>query len=284
MVVTVAIIVAPAYGWGRDGHRIIGAIASKLLTHAAAASVTSLLGGQSLADVSTWADEIRSNPAYDWAEPLHYVNVPKEAEAYEAARDCPERGCVVSAIDKYMRVLGDAGASQADRAEALRFLVHFVGDVHQPLHAGLASDRGGNGIRVQFLGERRNLHEVWDTSLIARAHRPWELYADSLTARVSPELRESLRDADPAVWATESHKLAISFAYDIPESHALDDAYVERSMPIVEERLLAAGVRLADLLNRTLDPDSTAIISSEPGTQSPERAPLRIPGPACRPR
>lgn len=276
---TLAIIVAPAHGWGRDGHRIVGAIASKLLTEPTAAAVKSLLGEQSLADVSTWADEIRSNHAYDWAAPLHYVNVPKDAEFYDEARDCPERGCVVGAIEKYARVLGDADAAQSERAEALRFLVHFVGDIHQPLHAGLAADRGGNDIRVHFGSERRNLHEVWDTELIARARKPWEQYAAELSARINPELRESLRNADPAAWATESHKLALTCAYDIPASRELDNAYVDRAMPIVDQQLLAAGVRLADVLNRALDPQASA--HSTPDATQP---PIRIPGPLCRPR
>lgn len=278
------ITVAPAYGWGRDGHRIIGDIASRLLTDTTARAVRALLGESSLADVSTWADEVRSKPGYEWSAPLHYVNIPRDADGFDIHRDCPEKGCVVSAIVKYTAILGDATASKTDRAEALKFIVHFVGDVHQPLHAGLASDRGGNDIRVLFMGQPRNLHEVWDTSLIAHINKPWRTYAEEMSARITPALRRDLHNTDPAAWAWESFRLAISHAYDIPESRQLDEDYVIRNRPIVEQRLLAAGVRLADLLNATLDPVMGKHSETDIVTNLPSRMPFPLPGTRCRPR
>ena len=144
----VLILSIPCFGWGRDGHKITGTIATHYLTPEAKAAVTALLGDQTLADVSTWVDEIRSDSAYRWASPLHYSNVkPGEAE-FDLSRDCPERACVVSAINKYTEVLQTADASHGEKAEALKFLVHFVGDIHQPLHVSHAKDKGGNDIKV----------------------------------------------------------------------------------------------------------------------------------------
>ncbi|MCH7813784.1 MAG: S1/P1 nuclease [Planctomycetes bacterium] len=180
-----AVLVAtPCFGWGRDGHKITGTIATHYLTPEAKVGVTALLGDQSLAEVSTWADEIRSNPAYRWASPLHYSNVkPGEAE-FDLSRDCPERGCVVSAIIKYAKVLRSKDASHAEKAEALKFLVHFVGDIHQPLHVSHAKDKGGNDIKVEFFHDRTNLHRLWDSGLIRRPNRfPFDLRPEPVRPR-----------------------------------------------------------------------------------------------------
>lgn len=243
-----------AFGWGKDGHRIVADIASRLLTDRTRTEVEDLLRGESLAEVSTWADAVRDEPAYRATAPWHYVNIPKDAEAYDEKRDCPKAGCVVSAIRKQVETLKDGQAPREQRVEALKFLVHFVGDVHQPLHAGLAEDRGGNEIVVDFLGERKNLHEVWDSDLIERAHRPWKEYADELARRMTDEQRKAWNSPDPAHWATESHKLAVSHAYTVGSQGALDEAYLDRATPVVEDRLTAAGVRLAALLNSIFDP------------------------------
>lgn len=243
-----------ALGWGKDGHRIVADMASRWLTDRTRTEVEDLLRGESLAEVSTWADAVRDDPAYRATAPWHYVNIPKDAEAYDEKRDCPKAGCVVSAIRKQVETLKDAQAPREQRVEALKFLVHFVGDVHQPLHAGLAEDRGGNEIVVDFLGERKNLHEVWDSDIIERARRPWKEYADELTRRISQEQRKSWSSPDPADWATESHKLALTHAYAVDPGGALDEAYLDRARPVVEDRLAAAGVRLAALLNSIFDP------------------------------
>ncbi|MCC7294091.1 MAG: S1/P1 nuclease [Phycisphaerales bacterium] len=243
-----------AFGWGKDGHRIVADLASRWLTDRTRTEVEDLLRGESLAEVSTWADAVRDEPAYRATAPWHYVNIPKDAEAYDEKRDCPKAGCVVSAIRKQAETLKDVQAPREQRVEALKFLVHFVGDVHQPLHAGLAEDRGGNEIVVDLLGERKNLHEVWDSDLVERAHRPWKAYADELSRRMTDDQRKAWNSPDPAQWATESHKLALSHAYAVGAEGALGEAYMDRARPVVEDRLTAAGVRLAALLNSIFDP------------------------------
>lgn len=259
--------------WGIDGHRIIADIAEHLLTPQARNTVNAMLIDQSMADVSTWADEIKSDPAYHWAYPLHYTNVPPDADTYVLRRDCPKHGCVVSAILKYTEVLRSS-TNPAQRAEALRFLIHFVGDVHQPMHVGHASDRGGNDIQVVFFGQANDLHAVWDTDLLARAADDWVDYAAGLRKNITAAQCLLWTDAlDPVRWATESGRLAKKVAYAIPSNGQLGQEYYNRAMPVVNARLSMAGVRLAALLNNIFatqtQPAPTTAPASQPATAIP---------------
>ncbi len=244
------LVASPCFGWGRDGHKIASSIATHYLTPEAKGAIARLLGNQSLADVSTWADEIKSDRSYRWASPLHYANVKPGAEGFDLERDCPPQGCVVSAIIKCTGLLRGKGAGPAERTEALKFLVHFVQDVHQPLHVSRARDRGGNDIKVEFFHDRTNLHWVWDSGLIRCTKKRWPAYAAELQRSITPEqLAEWSRATAPVEWATESYKLAMSHAYAIPKDGQLGRPYFERCIPIVDRRLAMAGVRLATLLN-----------------------------------
>ncbi len=171
------------FAWGRDGHRITGFIAAKYLTPQAAAAVKDLLGEQTLADVSTWPDEIRRERKH--TAPWHYANPAPDSTGFNLERDCPDEGCVVSAIIKYSYVLRDKSAPRKDRVEALKFVVHFVGDVHQPLHLGRKRDRGGNDIKVRFFENDTNLHSLWDSSMIRRTKKGWTEYATELAAKIT---------------------------------------------------------------------------------------------------
>lgn len=245
-------IPAACFGWGADGHKIAARIAEHQLTPQAAAAIKSLLSPESLADVASWADEIRDDPKYDWLEPLHYVNIAPGAQGFDAKRDCPKGKCVVAAIQKYAKVLRDPQASRSDKIEALKLVVHFVGDVHQPLHVALAHDKGGNDIRVEFFTNPTNLHRVWDTSIIRRAldGRGWSIYAREIESRVKQEQRrEWLKTTDPGAWATESWKLAQSNAYVIPQDGRLGSEYFDRNRPVIDQRLAMAGIRLGAMLN-----------------------------------
>ena len=252
------LIPATSFGWGRDGHRIIGQIAEQFLTPNARAAVLDLLGDESLADVSTWADQVRSTPAYRWTAPMHYVNSPPDSEGYEAERDCADGCCVVGAIEHYADVLGDKQAPRPDRIEALKMLVHFVGDVHRPLHAGYGVDRGGNDVKVRFFNNDTNLHSLWDSGLIRRTQKSWTEYAAELHKRESIKTR-AVVNLDPATWAAESFNLAESNAYAIPGDGELGQEYFEKNIPVVEQRLGIAGVRLAGLLNEMFAEDNETI-------------------------
>ncbi len=245
---------AACHAWGEDGHRIVGEIAAHHLTPEATAAVAGLLGDKTLADVSNWADEIKSDSSWDWAKPLHYANVQPGEPTFDMERDCPEAGCVVKAIEDYSEVLADTERPAEERVTALKFLVHFVGDIHQPLHVSHARDRGGNDIKVEFFHNRTNLHVVWDSLLILRTNKPWSKYATELRRRITPEMRSRWgKVTDPTMWANESYTLAVDHAYVIPGDGELGQKYFDCSIPIVERRLQSAGVRLAVLLNRVLD-------------------------------
>jgi len=263
---------AVAYGWGADGHRIVGEVGSHHLSPAAKANVKALLRDKSLTDVSTWADQIRGNSAYRWASPFHYANVKPEAKRFNLKRDCPKRGCVVSAIIKYRGVLLDKDASYADKSEALKFLVHFVGDIHQPLHVSHARDKGGNDIKVEFFHDRTNLHKVWDSGLLRRSKKRWRDHAKELRERITPEQARTWGESrNPSDWATESYRLALSHAYEIPKDGRIEAEYYDRNIPVIEERLQIAGVRLASLLNAILTGPPVASAPANPVTP-PESA------------
>lgn len=249
-----------AAAWGWDGHRIVGYLAERNLTPRARAEVERLLGSEhdSLAEASVWADQVRPDPAYGWSGPHHYINAPDDATTFDMARDCPaDRGCVVKAIEEHTATLRAGFASGARETEALLFLAHFVGDVHQPLHAAYGSDRGGNSVDVTFFGEPTNLHRVWDYMILDRDRkvflwkRGWKRVARRLAASPRPAATDEL---DPLVWAGESFELARRRVYDLPADNVLGAAYAERGLPVIEERLLQAGLRLAALLNGLFAP------------------------------
>jgi hypothetical protein len=159
------IFTSPAYPWGSKGHEIVAAIAETQLTDTARKRIKELLPrGTTLADASTWPDKAgRQIPDMD---PYHYVNFPKDANAYDQQRDCKLRNCIIEAIAWYFQVLKSPDAARNEKRIALRFVAHPIGDIHQPLHAGFAEDRGGNSIDVRFNGRKENLHSLWDTVLV----------------------------------------------------------------------------------------------------------------------
>ncbi len=277
------------WGWGMDGHLIIGEIAWHQLTDEAKAAVMQVLSTDTnekdhrLAQATLWADDIKYQEdhadfgRYTWARHLHYVNLPPLRPVYDQARDCralihgqckenplcPPGDCVTSAILHHTALLKSAEPSAAERLIALKFLVHFVGDIHQPLHAGLKNDLGGNRINVKFFGEGKNLHSVWDDAIIKRILKTsgegikWEAYAANLRKSISPEDHARwLAELSPEEWTGESAKLAQQIAYQnliknrpVKTNDRLEKDYYQKSVPVVEEGLKKAGVRLAAILN-----------------------------------
>lgn len=256
VIIACCLFITPsAFGWGREDHRIVGDIASKHLNDNAKAAIKDLLGGKTLADVSTWADEIRRDPRYRWASRLHYVNLPEGAKEFKFDRDCPDWKCVVGAILDYSDKLKHSDTPRDKRIEALKFLVHFVGDIHQPLHVSHARDKGGNDIHVEFFNQPTNLHKLWDTMIIRRRTRKWSELAKTLNERITPEQIKKWSTTDPVVWANESYKLAVSNAYKIPRDGQLGKEYYEKNVKVVEKQLQKAGIRLAAMLNSIFPDD-----------------------------
>jgi hypothetical protein len=246
------------HAFGADGHRMVAELAQRQLSPAAAAQVKALLAGEadpSLAGIAIWADEVRETEAYRWSAPLHYVNFPRQDSCrYDAPRDCRDGRCVVGALERYSAVLADRQRPRAERLEALKFVVHFAGDIHQPMHAGYADDRGGNRFQVFYLGRGGNLHALWDGGILRRPRREWRDYVDVLAARQPPPLDAAWSSGAPRRWAQESCRLIASERIYPARPGKLPDGYVDRQLPVVEQRVRIAGDRLAALLNAVLGP------------------------------
>jgi len=256
--------------WGADGHRIVGTIASSDLTPAAAAGVRDLLGDQTLADACVWADEIRSDPRYDWVAPLHYINVPVGAMSLDMKRDASGGKQVVTAIATYRATLKDTNRSREERLLALRLLLHFVADIHQPFHVSYAKDKGGNALAVQAFGERSNMHRVWDSDLIRRRLKEttggWATMSADLRQAITDERRAAWRKSSDAVdWANESLAITRRLYAKAPDAKTgVDDDYWKAWMPTVDERLQAAGVRLAVVLNESFPEPKVPVDAPKP--------------------
>jgi nuclease S1 len=258
-----AITGSEAQAWGRDGHRIVGELAQAALDATAEAAVAELLKGESdptLAGVSTWADEVReSAPEYRWTVPLHWVNFVPGNCHYNADKMCGDGRCVVDAIDRFSRELTDPNLSRERRRDALKFVVHFVGDVHQPLHAGFAADKGGNDFQISIRREGWNLHSVWDSLLIESLKMDWRSYRERVTAEpLWPDSRSQLPASSPASWAEESCGIVQQDGF-YPPKHKISSRYLDAKRPLADQRLKLAGARLAALLNRLLGEQAAAV-------------------------
>jgi hypothetical protein len=248
---------AIACGWGQEGHRLIAAIAARNLKPAAAAKVRELLGdGETLESISSWADQVR--PQRPETSTWHYINIPI-TESRTSGRGwkeyCPEAGCAPGIIGEMMRRLRDANLDRAQRAEALKFLVHFTSDLHQPLHSGDMGDKGGNEVAVVYKDRATNLHSIWDTALLMDwlAARP----AEKARLEQGPGFwaKRSMSKGSVEDWLWEAHDVARDVAYkNLPEARPaqLGGAYLEAAGPSIRRQLERAGVRLARLLNEAL--------------------------------
>lgn len=242
----ISLIANEAYGWGQTGHRVTGEIAETYLTPEAKQAITDLLGPEDLAEASTYADEMRSNPSEFWqrtASPWHYVNVTL-GQAYMKA---PPEGDAVSALDLFSRTLKDPSSPKENKQLALRFIVHIIGDLHQPFHSGTSEDRGGNLIRVKFFGDDTNIHRVWDSELIDGQQLSYTEWTKRLKRQINPKQAEAWMETDPKVWIAESVKIRAGL---YPENPVLSWDYQYANMPTVKQRLQMGGVRIAAYLNQ----------------------------------
>jgi len=236
--------------WWDLGHRIVALIAEQRLTPHTQTAVRDILEGQSLADASVWADNIRQY-RHD-ADPLHYVNIPLSDRAYDPRRHCPKGRCIIAAINAEERALSNPATSPTDRAEALRFLIHFMGDLHQPLHVADNNDRGGNQRTVWLAGDSTNLHKVWDGQLLEHEGLTELDYLDLLRREMDTMDLAALERGTVVDWAMEGHRIAVARAYRLPRDGHIGEAYIRANRPIIDHALIAAGVRLAKVLNDVL--------------------------------
>lgn len=235
-----------AYAWGPTGHRVTGEIAEQHLTKKAKKKINSLLNGDSLALVSTYADEIKSDKKYQNYSPWHYVNIPfgKTYEEYPKSKS----GDIVYGIRKSIKVLENPNASQADKVFYLKMLVHLIGDLHQPLHVGIADDKGGNDFQVRWFNRGTNLHRVWDSQMI----ESYQMSYTELTSnakRLTKSEKAAIQSGDYMDWLYDSRELMEGIYEQTVVGDKLGYDYMYEYMDIVRFQLQKGGLRLAALLN-----------------------------------
>ncbi len=276
LLLLVAVVSTQLAAWGPKGHAIVGDIATSRLTPVAKENVQLLLGSDTLASVSSWADTVRKDrdESYDW----HFVDIPKDASGFSEERDCfrpqdkhkdaqtDHHNCVVDRIELFEKVLADENASRAARVEALKWIVHFVGDLHQPLHA-VEEARGGNDIKLPVFGSPKcgdydcNLHWTWDTLLLEHTGYSEEEYVQRLQKLIEKENLAEQAAGTPADWANESHVEARQIMNAKPA--AVDEQYYQTNIDLVNKKLALAGLRLATVLNNTLGKIPTAKLKQD---------------------
>lgn len=267
------------FGWGENGHRISAELAERNLTPEAKAAIREILGDETLAEISIWPDHIRSDPSWDFAQPWHYISIDDDETWDDYKRVPEEEGDVLLILEKLEAFLRDPDAEKMEfsgnmkrkgtklnptqgreigKKEALAFYVHFVGDIHQPLHVGRRDDKGGNKIQVKWFDEEASLHRVWDELVVESAHLSYTEFTTFLN-RVSDKDRIKWQ-ADPVLeWAKESRAVRDEvynfgaqrkgYFINIVEAPSLSYDYRAKALPIARERLTKAGIRLAGKLN-----------------------------------
>lgn len=248
-----SLMATSAHAWGPNGHRVTGKIAQAYLTPEAQAEITALLGVESLAEASTWPDFMRSNPSDFWrkgASPWHYITVPPGTSYTEA----PPEGDAMSALAMFSEQIANDSLTITERQLALRFAIHLIGDLHQPLHVGRGDDRGGNNVDVLFKDEPTNLHALWDEDLIEDEKLSYTEKARWLDRRITPDQVAIWSDTDPNTWVSESLVLRDKVyeelgPYDRDTMPNLSYDYVYKTRPDIDLRLQQSGIRIAAYLN-----------------------------------
>ncbi|MBA0048889.1 S1/P1 nuclease [Mycobacteroides sp. LB1] len=249
LAVAVALLLATAplaAAWGPQGHNIVGAVADSELTPAVRAEVSRLLAGEAnptLAGVANWADQVR--PSRPDTAPWHYADIAENNCQYVPAINGDNGNNVIEAIRNQTAILADRSKPDAERREALKFVVHFVGDIHQPMHDGYARDRGGNDIPLTYNGRSTNLHSLWDSGLLNTRGLNDSQYTQVILGLPAPDLG----GADPVDWAQATCQIAVG-AY--PSTSTIGVDYTNEYRPIAEAQLRLGGDRLARLINGTL--------------------------------
>jgi len=237
--------------WGQTGHRATAEIAQSYLSKDAKKEIAKLLNGKSLAFVSTFGDEIKSDSEYRKYGPWHYVNLPENATKYIVDNANPD-GDLLMGIRKCVEVLKDKSSSKEEKEFYLKMLVHFIGDLHQPLHTGRGEDKGGNDIQVRWFGDGSNLHRVWDSEMIGSYDMSYTEMASN-TQILSKTQTKSIASGTFEDWMYESKKLSERVYASAEVGEKLSYRYMYDWFPVVGEQLQKGGIRLAQVLNEIFD-------------------------------
>jgi len=265
------VLSAALLSWGVTGHRTVGKIAAGHLTPQAKSAVHELIGDTTLADISTWPDEVRSQPAYRHTAPWHYINLPlglSYADFETKVKDMTQEN-VYAALLQQERILGSATSTRPQKVEALKYIVHFVGDLHQPMHVSREEDKGGNTIQLNYDGSGTNLHALWDSKLIDHQGLTYEQMAEKYDHATPAQIKQW--QSDPLIkWIWESYQASSKLYEEVDgmKSRAIDDSYYQAHIAIVQDRIEKAGIRLAGVLNEIFRNGLVASAVSAPVTNA----------------
>jgi len=241
------------FAWGHDGHGAVGVMALGQLSAETRFKLERVLGSvddQTIVEACNWPDAVRGTEEWEWSYPLHYINIPPGESGYSESRDCPDQKCATEAIKKYALELGDQRASNEKRRQAFAWVCHLVGDLHQPLHAGYAHDRGGNEFEITFKGEKTNLHNFWDRALIKERVGNWQglirVSGNFPTVQTTDSWTAEMVDR----WTEESHQLVEQELY--PTNPDITQNYADKSWAILQQRINTAASRLALIIESVL--------------------------------
>ncbi len=240
---------AQADDWGKTGHRATGEIAEQYLNRKARKAIAALLDGESLALVSTFADDIKSDKQYRAYGPQHYVNIPFD-KTYDT-HPHSEKGDIIIGIDNCITILKSDTATKEEKAFQLRMLVHFIGDLHQPLHTGLSEDKGGNDFQVRWYKDGTNLHRVWDTQMIESYGMSYSELAVNMP-QLSKKERKTMASGTHRDWLEDSRDVVKDIYANTTVGDKLGYRYMYDYFDVLKGQLQKGGVRLAALLNEVL--------------------------------
>ncbi|MGB2758378.1 MAG: S1/P1 nuclease, partial [Maribacter stanieri] len=232
--------------WSKTGHRVVGEVAEQHLTKKAKRAISELLEGESLAAVANFGDEIKSDRAYRKFSAWHYVNIPFGKTYAEIEKN--EYGDLVQGVNTCLEIIKDKNSSKEDKAFYLKFLVHLIGDLHQPMHVGREEDKGGNDIQLQWFGSGTNLHRVWDSNLINENGMSFTELASEYP-KMSKQQIKFLQDGSLLDWVEESHLLAEKLYASVEPGEKLSYRYSYDWWDTAANQLQKGGVRLAAVLN-----------------------------------
>lgn len=251
-ILSTLVVAVVLISWGVTGHRTIGKIAENHLSTKAKAAVRELLGSESLADVSTWADEVRSQPEMKRTGPWHYLDLPLGLSYPEFQKQVEGMTVenVYSALLKCEHELTSPEMTREQKVQALKFIVHFVGDLHQPMHVSRAEDKGGNTIQLNYEGQGINLHSLWDTYLLEHQGLSYEQLAEKYDHVSEQQIKQW--QSDPLMkWIWESYQISSKLyaEVDAMKGRSIDETYYKAHIGIIGTRIQQAGIRLAGVLN-----------------------------------
>ena len=248
LIFIISSVPSTAWSWGGEGHDVIAGIAEAHLSKKAKKQVRKLLEGKTMVYFSSWMDEIRSDSVYQFTKTWHYANV-DEGKTYETKTKHPD-GDVITATLLSIKMLEDKTQNDSIRSMHLKFLIHMIGDLHCPMHAGRATDLGGNLYPVIFRNQEMNLHRLWDSPIVdATKNWTYSEWCMNLDMKMNKKQKNTIVAGDPLSWFKETVDIASDIYQDSPENGTISPDYVKKYTHVIERQFLYAGHRLAYLLN-----------------------------------